>query len=307
MKNIFAFPGVGVKFCGKEKEFFLKNKKFIIPYIETASMVLGKDLLDIFNRDEMAFLNPKEERFFTAAFSCGVSSFFSSCGIEPDAAACYSFGLYPALYSTGVLSFNEVLQVMELAEKHMKEATKKIETACGMSVIVGLIKEDAEELIKRVNRSSLLKVNENNDTCIIISGFKEDLEFYNEVALEEDAISADLLAVSVPYHHSELLGSVRAELKKELSKFNWNDPSFPIISSVDRSINVDGVKILDLVVENTCTPISWFHVVEKCAQSGAENIFECGHGISLTQNGRFSGFELQYINTKNYMRKLKIK
>lgn len=306
MKNIFAFPGVGVKFCGKEKDFFLRNKKFVIPYIETASMKLGKDLMDVFNRDEQVFLNSQEERFFTAAFSCAVASFFSSCGVEADGAACYSFGIYPALYSTEVLSFDEILDVMSLAEKHMSIATDLIDEPCGMAVIVGLIKEDAEELIRRVNKESLLKVNENNDTCIIVSGLKKDLENYIKVALDEDAITAELLDVNIPYHHSGLLGSIKEDLKKELGLLNWKDAKFPIISSVDRSVLIKAEDILNFAVDNTCTPISWYHVVEKAAKSGAERIFECGHGISLTQNGRFSGLDIDYVNIKNYKRKLSL-
>lgn len=305
MKNVFAFPGVGVKPCGKEREFFLKNRKFILPFIETASMTLGRDLQGIFNQDEFVFKDAEDERFFTAAFSCGIASYFSGLGIEPDGAACYSFGIYPALYSAGVLSFADILKVMTVVENKMLDATKDCEEPSGMGVVVGLLKEDAEELIKRVDRKSLLKVNENNDTCIVVAGYKSDLRVYLEAALEEDAVSAELLEVNVPYHHSDILGNIKADLKKELQKFDWNDAGFPIISSVDRSVITDSVQILNLVVDNACSPISWFHVVEKAAQSGAEKIFECGHGISLTQNGRFSGFDVNYINIKNYKRKLK--
>lgn len=304
MKNVFAFPGVGVKFCGKEKEFFLKNRKFILPYLETASMMAGKDLQEIFNRDNQTFESSKEERFFTAAFSCGVASFFSSCGIEADGAACYSFGIYPALYSAGVLSFPEILEVMIWAEDAMVETVNDINKECGMTAVVGLIKEDAEELIIRANKESLIKVNENNDTCIIVSGLKEDLQYYNKIALSEDAISAELLDVSIPYHHLNLLNPAKAKLLKQLKTLKWNDARYPLISSIDRTLVENGDEVREFVASNICTPISWYHVVEKAAQCGTERIFECGHGISLTQNGRFSGFDLEYINIKNYKRKL---
>lgn len=306
LKNIFAFPGVGVKFSGKEKEFFLKNEEFFLPFMEKASNVSGIDVQNVLNRDEYGFLSSEEERFFTAAFSCGVSSFFKSCGIEPDAAACYSFGVYPALFSAGALTFDTMLKVLTVAEEQMEKTISCLDKQCGMAVVVGLIKEDAEELIRRVNRSSLLKVNENNDTCIIVAGYKEDLELYTKTALEEDAISAEILDVKIPYHHSNLLKSVKKILFEKLVKLDWNDASYPLISSIDRSLISNKSDLVNFVVCNTCTPISWYHTIEKTVKCGAERIFECGHGISLTQNGRFNSFDIQYVNIKNYKRKLNV-
>lgn len=304
MKNIFAFPGVGVKFCGKELSFFKENQKHFVPYIENASKIIDKDLTNILTSDFKKKLSSDEEQFFAIAYSCGVSSYFASCGIEADGAACYSFGIYPALYSTGVLTFNETLNVMKIAEEEMAKSVESEKTECGMAVVVGLIKEDAEELIKRVNRESIIKVNENNDTCIIVSGLKDDLKLYIDASLEEDAVSAELLDVNIPYHHPQLLKNSTKNFRKRISDFNWQDSKYPIISSIDRTILSKGKEIQEFVIDNINTPINWANVIERAAQCGAEKVFECGHGISLTQNGRFSGLDLDYINIKNYKRKL---
>lgn len=306
MKNIFAFPGVGVKFCGKELTFLNENQKHFMPYFEAVSNIVDKDLTNILNADSESFLSVEEEQFFTVAYSCGVASFFSSCGIESDGAACYSFGIYPALYAAGVLTFNETLNVMKIAEEEMRKCVQSRALECGMAAVVGLIKEDAEELIRRVNKKSIIKVNENNDTCIIVSGLKNDIKFYLEAAYKEDAVSAEFLNVDIPYHHPELLKNTSNVLKEKISSYNWKDARFPIISSIDRSLLIEHKDILEFVINNINTPINWSSVVDKAAQCGAEKIFECGHGISLTQNGRFSGLDIDYINIKNYKRKLNV-
>ena len=303
-QTVFAFPGVGIKYCGKEIEFFKKNQEYFMHFIKEASSFSKCNFLEKLKNGDLTFDNTIDENIFSIIYSCGVANYFKAKSILPDLLICYSFGVYGALIISEVLTFKEAVAVMIDAHIEMDNVAKKLEPS-DVAVIVGLIKEDAEELLCRLKLKTVVKINENNDTCIVVSGLKKELDIFCKKALDENAFGAELLNVNLPFHNSRLLENIKDSFGKKLQNYSFKTPKIPIISSIDQSLITTKEMAKLFVNKNISTPLNWYKTVESATKDyGAKKIFEVGVGISLTQNGRFTSFDLEYINIKNYQRKL---
>ena len=66
----------------------------------------------------------------------------------------------------------------------------------------------------------------------------------------------------------------------------------------------DPAALKDFTAANLSTPIHWQRVVETLVRSGVDLVFECGHGVSLTQNARFLQSAPRHANVRNWRRAL---
>lgn len=300
----FAFPGVGVKQSGYELRFFEDHRKEFLEFFEEASEYAGSNFTNDLTNNRIDDLDDSTKQFYTFAYCSAMYSVISDSEIKPDFLAGYSFGIYAALYASGAIGFHEGLAIIERAYQLMEEACCELD--CGMALTIGLKEQEVRSLLDAKEYKSLAIVNCNHDVCTICSGTKEEIEDFLSEARKQDALSAETLDVSIPYHNPALLSDVIKEFDNFLRNFTWNTPRYPLVSSIDQQIINDPERLLRFTAENLASPISWKKVVLALRKAGTQRVIECGPGISLTQNGRFIPSEIKYINVKNVKRKLQL-
>ena len=111
MSLAYAFPGVGVRFCGEERAFYSRHRRLLDPLLEEASERAAQDLTSALSQGSVSGLGELESQLFTFAWNCGVASVFREHGQEASFVAGHSMGLYSALVSAGTLSFSDGLAV----------------------------------------------------------------------------------------------------------------------------------------------------------------------------------------------------
>jgi len=114
-------------------------------------------------------------------------------------------------------------------------------------------------------------------------------------------LKSELLPVRIPYHHPVYLAETSAAFEKYCNMVKWEDPHFPVLSSVNCELLRSGKDLRDLTADNLKTPIHWHRTIETIVNTSIGSAVECGPGISLTQNARFVPGELHIVNVKNYM------
>ena len=303
-KAAFAFPGVGVRLCGREADFYRRHESVLEPFFEEASSRAGVNLAERLVQGTAGDLSDEENQFFTYALGAGSSMVLRRRGIRPDFTAGYSFGIYAALYAAEAVSISDGFSMVRKAFDLMAGAARGKDA--GMGIAIGPTRREICDILDSDPSSSLLLVNTNSDACNIVSGLNRDLQAFYEAAKKCGAIAAERLTVDIPYHHGPLLGDVSRAFREFLDTLAWKEASCPVVSSIDQRLLVGVDELIDFAARNLGTPINWQRVVETMRHRGADRIFECGPGISLTQNGRFIDHAVAYINVKNIKRRLGI-
>lgn len=300
----FAFPGVGVRPCGHEERFWLRHCGIMTPLLEEASDFAGRDLLAplVPDRRNAHPLDERNAQLLTYAFNCAVAAVYLAQGLRPEVMAGHSMGIYSALATAGVFSFTEGLAIVS-------RAFEVVNRACPggvgtMAVVVGLDRDEIEELLEEPEWRSVRLVNSNNDTTQVFAGRRDELEAFCRAAEDRDALKARLLPVGSPYHHPELLAGASDEFGRFLQGFTWHRARCPIISSIDQRPLVHGEDLLWLTARNIATPIDWEMVMLTLIDAGVSTVFECGAGVSLSQNGRMMPSSPAFITVKNARRRV---
>jgi len=301
-KIAFAFPGVGVKSSGYEIDFYLRHRNEINHFFEEASQICGEKL----SPENLKSNNSSERmhQIYTYTLSCAFAAVIKQSGYQPFLTAGYSFGVYGALFGSEAINFSDGLKILIEAHEIMKEKSKNLNA--GMCVIAGLTEEDILKITEELSPSKIRIVNSNSNICKVLAGEKEKLEALCKKAIETGATSAQILPLSIPYHHPFFLSGVSEKFRKALDSITFKKPVCPIVSSINQSLLTTADEIISFISNNLSTPINWQKVIEKFIREGVSMIIECGPGLTLTRNAKFIDGCPEFVNFKNIEKKLGI-
>lgn len=302
IRTAYVFPGVGVKLSRYEERFLRAHRRFFDPCFDAAGEEAGADLLEALVDGHLGERDRRLEHFFTYAFSCGMADWCRHAGVEADLMAGYSFGIYGSLYASGALSYEDGLAAIARAYDLMATASGGRDYT--MAITLGLTAGEVDAILSSHYYDQLCVVNSNNDTCKVFAGPRTSLERFIEEAMRHEALDARFLPVSIPYHHPRLLDGISGAFHEFLGKLHWSPPLCPVVSSIDQGLLTTAEELRDYTARNLSTPINWERVAAALFGRGIARAIECGPGISLTQNGRFMPFHIDYVNIKNLERKL---
>ena len=297
----WVFPGVGVKPNGYESALYLSNHSIFLDFFDQAAELSGRDLRACLSQAPEAFPEGLDEQILGYGFACGLVELLRRQGRAADILGGNSFGVYPAVWAAGCLDFAQGLHILTAAFRCMEAASHQQD--CSLCAIVGLSKAEAEAIIAETQASSVLCINANNQTCYIFSGLSADINRFAEACQAAGAINAAVLPVALPYHHPHLTQSVKAEFAQAVQELEWRSPSLPIISTIDSSVLETPTPIADFVARQIFQPIDWSASVRSLYALGVTSLFECGLGMSLTQNARFIDGQASWENCKTLMRR----
>jgi [acyl-carrier-protein] S-malonyltransferase len=301
-KQVFLFPGIGVKPFGGERDFFLKYSPLMEPYLLQGSAMAGVDLRaslvagDVFSNEQFG------REIFAYAFACGTCRVFAEKGVSPRCVVGHSLGMYAALVAAQALSFEDGLLVIDRAHQFGRQfcGTEKF----GVAVIIGLNHEEVMSWLGERGYYSIHLANLNSRSSCVYAGYRQEIDKLLQWAEAEGAIKTIRLRIDMPFHHPLFMREAAAALGEFVARLSWRRPSCPIVSSLDQSVVTEPEALQTMTAKNLCSTIDWPATLRVLVQRGVEEVIECGAGLSLTQHSRFIDGAPRHYNLKNLRRRL---
>jgi [acyl-carrier-protein] S-malonyltransferase len=283
MPTAFLFPGQGAQSVGMGRELAatLPAAKELF---DRAGKILGYDLAQI------CFEGPAEKLDSTvysqpALFVTSLAALESLKQKSPQVVescqftAGLSLGEYTALVFAGVLDFESGLRVV--AERGAAMQTASDAVASGMVSILGLEREQVEQLCRECSQSEVLQIA--NLLCpgnIVVSGTKAACERVTQAANAAGAMKTITLAVAGAFH-TPIMQPAVARLSTVLKNVALQKPRIPVVSNVDGKPHDDPEEIRRLLVQQVVSPVLWEDSQRWLIAQGVDCVYEVGPGRVL--------------------------
>lgn len=289
-KYAFLFPGQGAQVPGMIKdvaETFVEARKTL----DEISEIIGRDITKLLWESEAQTLSRSDNsQLAITAASLAICSVLKSKGIVPSAAMGFSLGEFPALYISGVLSFEDVIKVVQERGKIMQEVCEQIAkenegNAPGMLAVIGLAPEKVIEIASSIQ--NVYAANMNSIKQTVISGTAEGLSKAEEAVKAAGARRALRLAVAGPFH-CPLMQQAADEFEKAILDVKFNDPKITLFSNVTGKEEKIGENAKKSAVMHLTHPVLWTTeekvLADFITDDGANewNILEPGPGKVLS-------------------------
>ncbi|MDQ1267036.1 MAG: [acyl-carrier-protein] S-malonyltransferase [Bacteroidota bacterium] len=298
MKTALLFSGQGSQYVGMLKdiyELYPEAKKLI----EHADSLFEEPLSSICFEGPLDKL--KETRYTQPALFLHSAVLFELLKgkIEFHAAAGHSVGEYAALYSAGVLSFDEAFNLVSLRGKLMFRAGEYEPGA--MFAVLGLAQEKVVETAERLTETGagnvVVAANFNSPQQIVVSGSAEYLRSNVSAFKQAGAKLVKELVVSGAFH-SPLMKPAKDELEKAIYKSTFSNAVVPVYSNALAQPLTDAVQIKEALIAQLTSPVLWSQSLIEMQSNGITKFIEIGPGTVLQglvkntlKDVEFSGFD----------------
>lgn len=258
-KYAFLFPGQGAQAPGMVKdvaESFPSAKKVI----DDVSSIVNLDMAKLLWESDAAELSRSDNsQIAITAASLALMAALKDKNIEPSAAMGFSLGEFPALYAAGVLSFEDVVNVVRqrglIMQKVCEEIAAKNEGhAPGMTAVLGLPPEKVKEIASGIKDAYAANMNSVKQT--VVSGTFDALAAVEKAASEAGARRAVRLKVAGPFH-SPLMQDAAVEFEKAIADVKFNNPKIKLFSNVTGKECVSGEEAKKSAVLHLTNPVLW--------------------------------------------------
>jgi len=255
MKTALLCSGQGSQYVGMISD--LSNKFPIVDkLVKQADEIVGFPLSTI------CFTGPaeklKETRYTQPALFLHSASIYEILKneINISAIAGHSVGEYAALYISGVLSFEDALNLVSLRGQLMFAAGEI--TGGTMFAIINLddkkIKEICSNLTDKNNNVYVVPANFNSPGQVVISGNSEHLR--NNIHLFKDAGARMTKELSVSgAFHSPLMAPAQQKLEEAINSIKFNDAKFPVYINVTAEPVINGEEIRKNLIKQLTSPV----------------------------------------------------
>lgn len=258
-KFAFLFPGQGAQEPGMLKdicEAFPIARKIL----DKISEITGVDMPKLMWESDASVLSRSDNsQLAITAASVATMKVLEEKGVVPASAMGFSLGEFPALYAAGVLSFEDVIKVVQKRGQIMQTVCEEIASqneghAPGMSAILGLPPEKVTEIANGIDNVYAANLNSVKQT--VISGTYDGLEAAEKAFAEAGARRCVRLAVAGPFH-SPLMQKAADEFEKAIADVTFNDPKIPLFSNVTGKQVMSGEEAKKSAVLHLTNPVRW--------------------------------------------------
>jgi [acyl-carrier-protein] S-malonyltransferase len=258
-KFAFLFPGQGAQEPGMLKdicEAFPIARKIL----DKISEITGVDMPKLMWESDASVLSRSDNsQLAITAASVATMKVLEEKGVVPASAMGFSLGEFPALYAAGVLSFEDVIKVVQKRGQIMQAVCEQIASeneghAPGMSAILGLPPEKVTEIANTIDNVYAANLNSVKQT--VISGTYDGLAAAEKAFAEAGARRCVRLAVAGPFH-SPLMQKAADEFEKAIADVTFNDPKIPLFSNVTGKQVMSGEEAKKSAVLHLTNPVRW--------------------------------------------------
>ncbi|ASS75395.1 [acyl-carrier-protein] S-malonyltransferase [Tumebacillus algifaecis] len=274
-KIAFVFPGQGSQFVGMGQAL-CEEHAIAREVFEEANEVLGFDLMKLCFEGSIEELT-KTENAQAAILTHSVAAFrvfTQEKGIEPDFLMGHSLGEISALTCAGAISFRNAVRLVHQRGKFMQEAV-----AAGIGAMASIQNIDRQIVLQECERASsdgqvAVISNYNTPNQVVISGHSEAVAAICERLAEYGGYIVPL-KVSAPFH-SPLMNGAVVKFKEELSKCEFADLKWPVLSNVTARPYTDCEAIIDNLGDQIVSAVQWQDSVVYVEAQGVTHAIEFG-------------------------------
>lgn len=290
------FPGQGSQTVGMGKSLYEKEEEVRRLYDD------AEKKLDLPIKT-LSFEGPFETLTLTqyaqpALFVVGYAVFRSlvNRGVEPDIVFGHSLGELTALAASGVLGWDSALELVKERGKLMGEAGGKIPGA--MAAVIGLKESVLQDIIDSV-RGIVVIANYNSPGQLVISGEKGAIEEASKIAIEKGAKKVIPLKVSAAFH-SPLMEEPARAFSKEVEKYKFKKPKYPVGLNATGEITDDPQAIKDALKAQLLSPVRFTKLLYSAYKKRVDTFVEVGPGNVLQRLLKRTLGDREEISIKSY-------
>lgn len=281
MKSSVVFSGQGSQYVGMLKDIYeafptAKEK------VNLANEILGFEFSSILFDGPAETL--KETRYTQPALflHSSVVTDLVNEKLSFDAVAGHSVGEYAALYTAGVLSFEDALKLVSFRGELMYKAG---EIAPGtMFAVINLEDAKVEELCRELTENGdgnvIVPANYNCPGQLVISGSQQYLREKSSLFKEAGARMVMELPVSGAFH-SPLMQPAKEELAKKILDIQFHNAKVPVYSNVYAKPLTDSAEIREALILQLMSPVKWTQTLFEMNNDGITRFIEIGPGNVL--------------------------
>ncbi len=277
----FVYAGQGSSFPGMCKDWF-KYSVIRSTYYEADELSRRNGLSKISDHvlqpdkiDKKVFHIVQNLSLFT--LEVALSRWLFQRNIRARAITGHSFGECAALVWSGIVSFNDMFEIVILREKASPPPNH-----LGYMIAINGDKTKIKTLFH--NEKDYYFSNCNSLSQTVISVTSQRLPFYSEI-LKKSGVKFKVLDIPQPYH-SPLLKDVCEKIKSELKKVELRPPSIPIFSSVLKKWlikeNFSESDFYSIIVNQIVEKVDFIKQINETSQSGCSKYIEIGPKILLS-------------------------
>ena len=274
-----VFPGQGSQYMGMCHDFDLIDDMELIDKFNIASKVFNVDFLDVCKN------GPNEKLSSTyiaqpAIFlhSILIDKLLKINNLNVKAVAGHSLGEYTALVSSGVITFEECLEILKVRCSEMEKVNKKYKGS-----MLAIINDDIDlikTICKKLEDTVIANINSQNQ--IIISGPYNEIESAISLFKENGIKKMIKLNVSGAFH-SPLMREANLSLNKAINSVNFKDSNYALYQNVFPNEIFDGKKIKENLKNQLCGTVEWLDIIKNMKKNNITEIIEVGPKNVLTR------------------------
>jgi len=274
-----VFPGQGSQYMGMCHDFDLIDDMELIDKFNIASKVFNVDFLDVCKNGP----NKKLSSTYIAQpaiflHSILIDKLLKINNLNVKAVAGHSLGEYTALVSSGVITFEECLEILKVRCSEMEKVNKKYKGS-----MLAIINDDIDlikTICKKLEDTVIANINSQNQ--IIISGPHNEIESSISLFKENGIKKMIKLNVSGAFH-SPLMREANLSLNKAINSVNFKDSNYALYQNVFPNEIFDGKKIKENLKKQLCGTVEWLDIIKNMKKNNITEIIEVGPKNVLTR------------------------
>lgn len=280
-KIVVMFAGQGAQYVGMGKDFYDQHPSSKQVF-DDACYLLGYDIRKIcFEQNEEIHQTQFTQPAILTTSLAIYQALMNSIKIKPQFVLGFSLGEYSAIYASGMISFQNIIELIQKRANYMAQDALKHPGA--MAAILGMDRVALNNICNEVQSTiGLVQIaNYNSPNQLVISGLKPAVEKACELAKANGAKRAMMLNVSGGFHTS-LMSDAANKIEHHVQRLDIKKPTIDIIMNCDASKLKSTNELAHKMKQQLSGAVYFEDSVKEAIKQGATTFIEIGPGQVLT-------------------------